>query len=180
MFFPSAARAMKALDKLDIWKDLRQVGTDRDHINQVTSIICSVGEEGGDIFGSFQLTDSRDGEKVRDKCSACFVPHIHREWNEWTKERLEKHVCTVNFSPQAVKSLAEMETTGYFCGFFVQSLETVTLTDRDQNNKTPTKKIISLSAFILPCLSHTPSPLTPCWSYKSRPSEKSWSNNVLS
>lgn len=112
MFFPSVARAMKALDKLDIWKDLRQVGTDRDKVNQVTSIICSVGEEAGDIFCFFQLTDARHGEKVRDKCSAHFVPYIHRGW---TKERPEKHVCTFNLLLQAVKSVTEMEMTNYFC-----------------------------------------------------------------
>lgn len=112
LFFPSVAGAMNALDKLDTWKDLRQVGTDREKVNQVTSIGCSVGEEAGDIFRSFQLTDARDGEKVRDKCSAHFVPHIH---GGWTKERPEKHVCTFNLSLQAVKSVTEMETTDYFC-----------------------------------------------------------------
>lgn len=118
LLFPSVARAMKALDKLDIWKDLRQVGSDRDHISQVTSILCSVGEEAGDIFSSFQLTDARDGEKVRDKCSAHFVPHIH---GGWTEERPEKHVCTFNLSPQAVKSLTEMETKCYFCVFLCKA-----------------------------------------------------------
>lgn len=112
LFFPSVAKAMNALDKLDIWKDLRRVGTGRDKVNQVTSIVCSVGEEAGDIFHSFQLTDARDGEKVRDKCSAHFLPHIH---GGWTKERPEKHVCTFNLSLQAVKSVTGMETTDYFC-----------------------------------------------------------------
>lgn len=94
LFFPSVARAMKALDKLDVQKDLRQAGTDRDKVNQVTSTICSVGEEAGDIFLSFQLTDAGDGEKVRDKCSAHLMPHIHRGW---TKERPEK--TRVYFQP---------------------------------------------------------------------------------
>lgn len=126
LFFPSVARAMKVLDQLIIWKGLRQVGTDRDKVNQVTRITCSVGEEAGDIFLSFQLTDERDDEKVRDRCSAHFVPHIHRGWN---KKRPEKHVCTFSLSLQAVKSVTEMETTDYFCA-----------TEWDQNNKTPTKK----------------------------------------
>ena len=112
LFFPTVTRAMNALDKLDIRKGLRQVRTDRDKVNQVTGIICSVGEEAGEIFSSFQLTDARDGEKVRDKCSAHFVPCIHRGW---TEERPEKHVCTFNLSLQAVKSVSEMETTDYIC-----------------------------------------------------------------
>lgn len=95
LFFPSVASAMNALDKLDIWKDLRQVRMDRDKVNPVTSIICSVGEEAGDISSSFQLADARDSEKVRDKCSARSVLHIH--WG-WTKERPKKHVCTFNLS----------------------------------------------------------------------------------
>lgn len=112
LFFPSVVRAMKALDKLDIQRDLRQVGTDTDKVNQVTSTICSVGKEAGDIFLSFQLTDAGDGEKVRNKCTAHLMPHVHRVW---TKERPEKLVCTFNLSLQAVKSITEMERTDYFC-----------------------------------------------------------------
>lgn len=110
LFVSSVARALKALDTLDIWKDLRQVGTDK--VNQVTSIICSVAEEAGDIFHSFRLADARDGEKVRVKCSTHLLPHIH---GGWTKERPEEHVCTFNLSQQAVKSITGMETTDYFC-----------------------------------------------------------------
>lgn len=89
LFFPRVSTAMKASDKLDIWKDLKQVGTDRDKVNQATSVVCSMGEEAGDFFHCFQLTDARDGEKVRDKCSAHFVPHIR---GGWTKEARKTRV----------------------------------------------------------------------------------------
>lgn len=86
---------MNALDKLDIWKDLKQVRKDGNKVNQATSISCSVGEEAGDISCAILLTDARDGEKVRDKCSAHSVLHIHWGWN---KERPKKHMCTFNLS----------------------------------------------------------------------------------
>lgn len=86
---------MNALGKLDIWNDLKQVRKDGDKVNQGTGIGCSVGEEAGDISCAIPLTDARDGEKVRDKCSAHSVPRIHWGWN---KERPKKHVCTFNLS----------------------------------------------------------------------------------
>lgn len=108
LFFSRVSAAMKASDKLDIWKGLRQVGTDRDKVNQVTSVICSMGGEAGDIFCCFQLTDARDGEKVRDKCSAHIFMGVGLK-------RPEKHVCTFNLSLQAAKSVTEMGMTDYFC-----------------------------------------------------------------